>query len=110
MSRFVSGERRGAILLVVIIAVIIAVIAITDRSKPLPPAVPPPTITPVKETGSGSDSVVQTRMSKKKTDKTRRKSERDSRHRRSTPAHGKHREYLDEPVAPATSPQQQSGQ
>lgn len=49
MSRFVSGERRGAILLVVIIAVIIAVIAITDRSKQLPPAVPPPANTQSKK-------------------------------------------------------------
>lgn len=42
MSRFVSGERRGTILLVIIIAAIIAVKAFVNRSRDLPQAPPPP--------------------------------------------------------------------
>lgn len=102
MSRFVSGERRGSILLVVIIAVIIAIMAIFNRTKPLPQALPPAAAAPAAVAAADADSANYRCYGKKKKSKKSPKKEHAASRTKGAAQQGRQRDFLNEPVAPTT--------
>lgn len=94
MPKFMSGERQGTILLVILIAIIVVTMAICKRETILSSEtnhLPIPTIS--------SDTVIHKETPTTKKTKKRKKHKSDSTKAQSKP-HAKQRNHLDEIIAP----------